>query len=132
MSTQRFFAEIPLRLGSWFLLALVVAWGLLPDRATAVVRERAGGNELSQLDGQPLRKVFDWLVDQTGVPLVCSFCPTGTFTYRGPKHAQLSIPEAIDIINDSLSQLGSDFLLIRSDDRFTFIPIDEPILFSPR
>src|SRR5205823_13533554 len=73
-------------------------------------------------------EVFEWLSDQTGLPLASSIKPTGSFTFIAPKGSVgatqgYTIPEVIDIVNEVLLQ--QKYLLIRRDATFIIIPADE-------
>jgi hypothetical protein len=52
---------------------------------------------------KPWSKVFEWLADITGKPVLPGISmPTGTFSFINPKGQKFTIPEIIDIINDTL------------------------------
>src|SRR5947207_1761779 len=51
---------------------------------------------------KPWRSVFDWLVENSGKPVVGNHFPTSTFTFLSPKGKRYTMPEVIDIINEGL------------------------------
>ena len=82
-----------------------------------------------EFDKRPWREVFEWLSDRTGLPVITTLQPTGTFTYvakvaGGRKES--TIPEIIDILNEALER--DKFLLIRREASFTIVAADEKIL----
>ena len=46
--------------------------------------------------------MFEWLADKTSLPFISPSLPAGTFNFVGPKEKKYTIPQIIDIINDSL------------------------------
>ncbi|MCI0380116.1 MAG: hypothetical protein L0215_21235 [Gemmataceae bacterium] len=71
-------------------------------------------------------KVFEWLVDQTGLPFLSAHkAPTGTFTLVTAPGFTLTIPELIDLVNERL--LASRFHVMRRDSAFLLLPADERI-----
>jgi hypothetical protein len=67
-------------------------------------------------------KVFAWLTEQTEVPVVCSFTPTGSFTFVGPEGARYTMSEIQAHIDVGLRKQG--FTLIRRKRSFAFVPVD--------
>ena len=131
MSTNRLSAP---RFWSWSLLALTAAAGLLPDTASATsliafgkAQARSGARfQLDGLSGKPWSEVFEWLSDQTELPVITVFKPVGTFTYRGPKGMKYALPEVVAVLNEVLiPQAPQGYKLIRRETSFTLIPIDE-------
>src|SRR5262245_60083617 len=47
-------------------------------------------------------EVLDWLSDQTGLPIVGSSKPTGTFSFVPPAGKTYTTAEVIDILNEAL------------------------------
>src|SRR5262245_55650940 len=74
-------------------------------------------------------EVLEWLTEQTALPVISNNKPSGTFTFIAPKingqPREYTIPEVIDIINESLSQ--QKFMLIRREASFTIVAADEII-----
>jgi hypothetical protein len=68
-----------------------------------------------EMRDKPWSQVFEWLSDQTGLPVIMSneSKPTGTFTYVPRKNSpkEYTIPQVIDILNQSLDQ--QNYLLVR-------------------
>jgi hypothetical protein len=76
----------------------------------------------------PWGRVFEWLTDRTGLPVVigADSRPTGTFTFVPPRTDHtFGIPEVIDILNDAL--LAQKYLLLRGEHSFRLIPADEKV-----
>jgi hypothetical protein len=46
--------------------------------------------------------VFDWLREQTTMPVVTQAKPAGTFTFSGPENRTYTLPEIVDILNEAL------------------------------
>src|SRR5438105_601475 len=52
-----------------------------------------------EMRDKPWSSVLEWLSDQSGLPVVSSDKPQGTFTFVSPKGKTYTIPEVIDILN---------------------------------
>jgi type II secretion system protein D len=78
-----------------------------------------------EMRDKPWSSVLEWLSDQTGLPVITSYKPTGTFSFIDPKKKEYTIPEIIDILNEGL--LEKKFVLIRRERSFTIVPADEKI-----
>jgi len=82
-----------------------------------------------EMRDRPWSRVLEWLSDQTGVHVISSLRPTGTFNYISPQTAngpvQLTIPEVIDVINEAL--LEQKYVLIRREASFTIVAADQKI-----
>jgi type II secretory pathway component GspD/PulD (secretin) len=92
--------------------------------APAAAPGKAGAVEFREA---PWGKVFEWLTERTGLPVIVGDSrPTGTFTFMPPRpdHAY-DVPEVIDILNDGL--LGQKYLLLRGEHSFRLVPADEKI-----
>src|SRR5262249_54540842 len=50
---------------------------------------------------RPWSRVFDWLTEITGKPLITTNKPTGSFSFKGPANKEYTLGEIIDIINDA-------------------------------
>jgi hypothetical protein len=77
----------------------------------------------------PWRKVFQWLTDETGKPVISVYTPTGTFTYVGPPNKEYTISEVVDILNEGLLNMSrtQQYILIQRPRSFTLIPADEQL-----
>ncbi len=82
-----------------------------------------------KMEGKPWAAVFSWLSDETGLNVVRSFTPTGTFTFTSPAGKRFTLPELVDIINEGLlsNESTQRYLLIRRDRNFTLVRADEKI-----
>src|SRR5207253_10022304 len=80
-----------------------------------------------EMRDKPWPQVLEWLADQTGLPYIGAYKPTGTFTYIAPrgKPDKLTLPQVIDILNEALS--SQKYLLIRRTQSFTMVPSDEKV-----
>jgi type II secretory pathway component GspD/PulD (secretin) len=80
-----------------------------------------------EMRDKPWSSVLEWLSDQTGVPVITTIKPTGSFTFIAPRgHIEkYTIPEVIDILNEALSSQKE--LIIRRSQSLTIIPSDEKI-----
>jgi hypothetical protein len=122
------------RVWGCFLLALVAGLVLLPGKAAASEfgAEAACRRdpELANLpriefrvEKKPWMEVLTWLTEQTGVPVLGTFRPVGSFTFIGPPGTKYTIPEVVGIIERGLMRQG--YLLIRRPSCFTLGAIDE-------
>jgi hypothetical protein len=81
-----------------------------------------------QMRAAPWKKVFEWLADVTGLPVVAGEVPTGTFTFIAPaggNQRNLTIPEVIDAVNEGL--LAKRYLLIRHQGSLKLVSADDPL-----
>jgi type II secretory pathway component GspD/PulD (secretin) len=98
------------------------------DGGPPAAREDEGGPATRyafQMRDQPWNNVLEWLTEISGLPVVTSVRPAGTFNYVVRAEATLTLPEIIDVLNDALIQ--QNFLLIRRDNSFTLVPTDERV-----
>src|SRR5262245_50187300 len=94
----------------WFLALvaglLLVGLGLHSDSAQAQPEGKKDPKEKLvrfELNGQPWVKVFEFLVDHTGLPFVSPYKPpTGSISVTTPKDKLYSTGELIDLINVGL------------------------------
>jgi hypothetical protein len=77
----------------------------------------------------PWRKVFRWLIEETGKPVIFTNAPTGSFTYVGPPNKRYTIAEVVDILNEGLLNVNraQPYELIQRQRSFTLVPADEQI-----
>jgi hypothetical protein len=77
----------------------------------------------------PWRKVFHWLTEETGKPVILVHTPPGTFTYIGPPNKEYTISEVVDLINDGLvNQVQTEaHILLQRRHSFTLVPVDEDL-----
>jgi hypothetical protein len=120
-------------------LFALVASGLLPAKAAATSGFGADaacrqdpklankGRIEFRMENRPWREVFAWLSEQTGVPVVVTCMPVGSFTFVGPQGARYTIPEVVGIINRALLRQKNAFLL-RRPRCFALYWADEPVL----
>jgi type II secretion system protein D len=135
-STVRYFIPVVAlaALGSW----AVPAWAAGPDhRSNTGVGEPApllaqASSELNpskkkiqfQARSQPWSVTLDWLAQQTGLPVVASSIPDGTFTLFGSTTEKYTIPQVVDMINGQLRMQPKPMLLVRGKRDFQLIPSD--------
>ncbi|MBV9124315.1 MAG: hypothetical protein JO112_13230, partial [Planctomycetes bacterium] len=99
-----------------------------PPRAEVPVKTAAPTSEKRiafEMRDKPWANVLEWLSDITGLPVIASAKPTGTFNFIAPKGKTYTIPEIIDILNEGL--IAQKYVLIRRSQSFTLVPADEPI-----
>ncbi|HYV35376.1 MAG TPA: hypothetical protein VE988_06715 [Gemmataceae bacterium] len=70
-------------------------------------------------------KVLDWLKDETGLPIISSWFPTGTFRLPAVYEAPITITEVIDLLNDALEL--QKCMLRRREASIMIWPTDEPL-----
>ncbi len=73
----------------------------------------------------PWKDVIDWFADQSGLAFAGAFKPTGTFTFNSPRGKEYTIPEIVDILNESL--MAQKYILITRSQTFTIWPADEKL-----
>lgn len=83
-----------------------------------------------EMRGLGWKQVLEWLSDQSGLPYASKYPPPpGSFTFispiKGKTPKTYTLPEVIDLMNDSLSMQG--YLLVRRNASFTIVPADETI-----
>jgi type II secretory pathway component GspD/PulD (secretin) len=99
------------------------------DKARPAAAGKAAEKRFAlRMEAVPWKKVFAWLADQTGLPVVAEQVPTGTFTFLPPASAgkaprTYTIPEVLDVLNDAL--LASKHLLVRRANSFQLVAADE-------
>jgi hypothetical protein len=73
------------------------------------------------MEGKQWAAVFKWLADQTEMPVIRNFTPTGTFTFTGPEKKRYTLAELVDIINTGLlsNESTQKYFIIRTGDKFT-------------
>lgn len=55
-----------------------------------------------QMRDKPWKNVLEWLSSETGLPIITTATPTGTFSFYGNLNRKYTIPEVIDILNEAL------------------------------
>lgn len=82
-----------------------------------------------QMQVAPWGRVLEWLSDQSGLPVIATTKPTGTFTFLAPNQgnspATYTIIEIIDLINEAL--VTQKFILVRRTAVLQLLPADEKI-----
>ena len=73
--------------------------------------------------------MLDWLTQITDVPVITESCPTGSFTFMPPtiggREIEFTVPEIIDILNESLLQ--QKYIIMRRQWSITLWSTDEPL-----
>jgi type II secretory pathway component GspD/PulD (secretin) len=82
----------------------------------------------------PWTQVLKRLAEITGLPVITTHTPTGSFTFIPPKvdgkeDKKYTIPEIIDILNEAL--LAQKFIIVRRQASLGVFPADEPLDPSP-
>jgi Bacterial type II and III secretion system protein len=118
--------------------SMLAAWGAAgADDAARTLPPKAGQEGAAAI---PARKVFsfemrnkpwmtvlEWLADQTQMPVMAAHAPPGTFTFVPPRAGnQYTLPQIIDILNDSLNP-QKELLIRRRDNSFTLVAADEKL-----
>lgn len=98
-----------------------------PEEAKPKNADQTVAFEMRQV---PWPKVFEWLSDQTGLPVITNnLVVTDTFNFISPRVGKeprkYTVPEVIDLINEGL--LRQKFTLIRRANSFLLVPADEKI-----
>jgi hypothetical protein len=124
---------------TWLSRIAIVAVAILTSHSIAFAQPSDARVDWStkrvafEMRGKPWAQVFEWFVDQTGMPFRSKYPPpAGTFNFINPKDPKTGKPreytlnEVYDTINEFL-QAEHKFTLLRSDTTLTMIPADEPI-----
>jgi type II secretion system protein D len=75
-----------------------------------------------EMRDKPWKAVLEWLSNETGLPIITTATPTGTFSFYGNPRKRYTIPEVIDTLNEAL--LNQKYVLIRRDASITIVPAD--------
>jgi general secretion pathway protein D len=126
-------AAAGLRFG--FTVALITAVGVAgisrgqADKSARAETPKAPETTITfAMSGKPWKEVFQWLTDQTGLPVVAPLIPSDSFTFIGPVGKAYTIPEVIDILNEGLlSNKNQRCMLLRRAKSFVVVPADEKI-----
>ncbi|MBX7102475.1 MAG: hypothetical protein K1X57_00235 [Gemmataceae bacterium] len=78
-----------------------------------------------EMRDKPWKGVLEWLSNETGLPIITTATPTGSFSYYGNPKKKYSITEVIDVINEAL--MNQKFILLRRDASFTIVSADQAI-----
>jgi RNA polymerase sigma factor (sigma-70 family) len=73
----------------------------------------------------PWGDVLDWYAKETGLTMITTLKPTGTFTFNPPEGRQFTLEEITDLLNEAMAQ--QKFILIRRHMTFFIHPADERI-----
>ncbi len=76
-----------------------------------------------ELRNKPWNSVFDWLTDQTGLPVMNNYKLAGTFTFVPPPGKTYTMSELLDIVNESLR--GQQYELLQRKNSILVAPSDE-------
>ena len=84
------------------------------------------------MEKKPWKEVIEWFADVSGLRYTGKEAPSGTITFNPPKDKQYTIPEIVDILNDSLlADKKAPYLLMRQPGRpggtFTLVPADKKL-----
>src|SRR6266568_3248626 len=72
--------------------------------------------------------VLEWLSEKTGLRVITTFKPSGTFTFIPPRPPgqpapRYNVPEIIDILNEALQD--QHYMIIRRQASIGIVPVDE-------
>jgi type II secretory pathway component GspD/PulD (secretin) len=110
-----------------------------PGQASEPAARAANANSpeerfLFEAENKPLSELFEWLTDMSGLPMVVTYKPTGTFTFIPPRDANqrpclYTLPEILDIINYALllPPDSQQYMVIRREQSFTLWPAENEI-----
>ena len=118
-----------------FTIALAVAVGAAgsglgqADKSAGTEASKAPEKTIAfSMSGKPWKEVFQWLTDQTGLPVVATTVPTDSFSFIAPARRTYTIPEVIDIINEGLlSNKNQRTMLIRRPNNFVLVTAEDKI-----
>jgi hypothetical protein len=74
---------------------------------------------------KPWKAVFEWLSDQTGLPVIAEQLPTGTFSISSPPNKRYTLVHVIDLLNEAL--MGQKYVLIRGEKSFRLVATNKKI-----
>jgi RNA polymerase sigma factor (sigma-70 family) len=79
--------------------------------------------------GKPWDKVFTWLTEHTGKPVVTSYKPSGSLTLSTRPRGMYSIFEILDLINEGLAadEMTQKYILLNRERSFVLVPTSEKI-----
>ncbi len=83
-----------------------------------------------EMRDKPWSAVLEWYADISGLVMMGSNKPTGTFTFISPKGKTYTLGEITDILNDGLAD--QKYILLRRENSFTLWPADEKLERLPR
>jgi type II secretory pathway component GspD/PulD (secretin) len=114
------------------LASLSTAFGQAPPAAKGDKAAAPEKRLLFEMREKPWKEVFDWLSDQSGLPVIASKKPAGNFTFVAPRGAdreprQYTMREICDFLNEGLAGTATgQFVLIRRPGAFVLVPLSEP------
>lgn len=125
------------------LVLLALAWGAHGQPAAAQTPSAQLGQPktttpttqkkiLFEMRDVPWTNVLEWLSNQTGLPVISSYRPTGTVNFIPPRTSdgpqKYTIPQVVDILNEMLqTQPNNNYILLRRQASFTLWPADKQI-----
>ena len=77
------------------------------------------------MQSKPWKAVFEWLSEQTRLPVVAGQVPAGTLSVLSPRNKTYNLSEVIDVLNEAL--IDQKYLLIRGDQSIRLVPADAKI-----
>ncbi len=103
------------------------AWSQTPP-PSVIAPPKSGSQKTVQFEmrQQPWDKVLEWLADTTGLHVIPSYKPQGSFDFiSSAKKTQYTIPEVIDILNEALAAQKVPLMLVRKATSIVVIAVDE-------
>jgi type II secretory pathway component GspD/PulD (secretin) len=78
-----------------------------------------------EMRAKPWAAVLEWFSDQTGLPILATEKPAGTFSFVARNQKRYTLAEIVDILNEGLAP--QNLLLIRGDRSVVLVRADERI-----
>jgi type II secretory pathway component GspD/PulD (secretin) len=134
---RRFFLGVLVVLGGWALGAYAyddkpprgepASQGATQDKDAAPAKP--GEKRIAfDMRAMPWSQVLEWLSEQTGLPVITEYKLSNTLTYISPKGKTYTIPEVIDVLNQSLAaQPTGKYIIIRQPTYLAVIPADQKL-----
>jgi hypothetical protein len=113
--------------GRCLIFAVLVLVGIAIEASSAPAPQPAPKTFKFSMDNQAWSAVFAWLTEETGKPVVKTYCPTGTFTFHGAPDKEYTISEIIGIINEALAEIPVRLMLVQHGRSFAIYYRDEII-----
>lgn len=105
------------------LTAMVLpGWAVAGDDAPRAPAEKRYTVEFRDLSWA---RVFEWLSEQTNLPVITQYKVPGTFSFTAGKQKSFTLPEILDLLNEAL--VLQKYRLVRKPTAFVLVPADERV-----